>query len=81
MAPDAAFVSKGDSDAAFGGLIARLTERVSQRIAARYASRHPDMLHRLTETRWRSAEALWPDFAPRIRRSGASGASGIRSKE
>ena len=62
-------MSGAGNRAAFDALVARLTARISRRLAERSAARRPDMARQLAESRWRSAEDLWPDFAPSIHRA------------
>lgn len=51
-------------------LTARLTERVNRRLADRRLAGRTDDLQPMPEANWRSAEALWPDFALPLHRVG-----------
>lgn len=51
-------------------LTARLTERVNRRLADRRPAGRTDKPRQTPEANWRSAEALWPDFALPLHRVG-----------
>ncbi len=61
-------MSGGGNGGAFDAMVARLTARLERRLADRRLSRRPAAGAALTRDSWRSAEMLWPDFAPALQR-------------